>query len=270
MSISSARFTAPDKESVLVTYSDGMVRTVPVVSNNREYAALIASGVAISEFTNTPHTADDVRTEASKRLQAFFSARDAANLEIIIINGVREATQYHNLERQGVVWTGQQAYRALVLAVSYDFIEEVRAASNVMEVMDPIPDDYAADKHWPPYDQMTLQRIKDHTKQTIDRMVTILTQRANDNLSRYSMAQQAITGVDAAKMLLADEAAVKGISIDVLSAQILKDKATYETKVAAVFAKRAEAVAAINACDKVSTAVGVLVASIDEVKTIIG
>lgn len=270
MSIVSAKYASADNAEIIVEYADGTVQTVPVDPGNRHYAAMVTDGVVFKPYSNQPYTADDVRLEASKRLQTFFSARDAANLEIIIINGVREATQYHNLERQGVVWTGQQAYRALVLAVSYDFIEEVRAASNVMEAMNPIPDDYDADSRWPSYDQMSLQRIKDHTKQTIDRMVTILTQRANDNLSRYSMAQQAIAGVDAAKMLLADEAAVKGVSIDVLSAQILKDKATYETKVAAVFAKRAEAVAAINACDKVSTAVGVLVTSIDEVKTIIG
>lgn len=89
-------------------------------------------------------TADDVRAEASRRMQAVFGARDAAHLEIIIANANREAIR---LLRKGADrWTPDEAKRAAGLEGADQIVETIRAASNRIE--HDVPPDYADDRHW--------------------------------------------------------------------------------------------------------------------------
>lgn len=91
-------------------------------------------------------SADDVRAEASRRMQALVGARDAHHLEIIIANGTREAVRLLRLAGERA-WTPEEAMRAALLEQLDAGIEAIRAASNAME-SDP-PTDYAADNRWP-------------------------------------------------------------------------------------------------------------------------
>lgn len=92
-------------------------------------------------------TDDDVRTEASRRMQHLVGARNAAHLDIILSNGTREAVR---LLRIGATnWTPEESARAAMLEAVDTQIEAIRAASNVVEAMTPIPADYADDSRWP-------------------------------------------------------------------------------------------------------------------------
>lgn len=90
---------------------------------------------------------DDVRAEASRRMQMLVGAREDADLEIKIANASREAIRL--LRKGSENWTAEEATRAAQLEAIDGMIEEIRAASNVLEAMDPVPDDFAADSRWP-------------------------------------------------------------------------------------------------------------------------
>ncbi len=92
-------------------------------------------------------TADDVRSEAARRMQALVGARDAVHLDIVISNANREAIR---LLRKGTAnWTDAEAARAAQLEAADQMIEAIRAASNVLEMADPIPADFTDDRYWP-------------------------------------------------------------------------------------------------------------------------
>jgi len=94
-------------------------------------------------------TVDDVRSEASRRMITLLGARDAAHMDLIITNGLREAARLLQKEVAGQVLTPEEAARKIALSQVDAAIEAIRAASNVLEAMSPIPADYAADSRWP-------------------------------------------------------------------------------------------------------------------------
>lgn len=116
---------------------------------------ILSAGIEIAPYQPPPPTVDDVRAECSRRMQAMVGARDEKNLEHIISNAGREATRLQaiRLGVPGVVegreWTAEEAQRAAALFIANDALDAIRAASNVLEAMDPIPADYQDNSHWP-------------------------------------------------------------------------------------------------------------------------
>lgn len=103
------------------------------------------ANAALAAYEAAGPTADDVRREASRRMQALVGARDAAHLELIVVNATREAVR---LLRKGTQsWTSEEAARAAQLEAVDAAIEAIRQASNAMEA-DP-PHDFANNRHWP-------------------------------------------------------------------------------------------------------------------------
>ena len=104
-------------------------------------------GVVIEDRTvpTPPPTADDVRAEASRRMQALVGARDAAHLDIIIANGTREAVRL--LRKGSALWSDEERVRAASLEQIDIAFEAIREASNSLEADPPV--DYADDRHWP-------------------------------------------------------------------------------------------------------------------------
>jgi len=90
-------------------------------------------------------TAEDVRAEASRRMQALVSARDADHLAVILSNAQREAIRLLRIGADN--WTPQQAARAAELEAADAAIEAIRAASNAIEAAPPAT--YTDDQHWP-------------------------------------------------------------------------------------------------------------------------
>ncbi len=90
---------------------------------------------------------EGVRSECKRRMRQLLGARDNGHLDILISNGTRDAVR---LLRKGEGnWTSEDTLRAATLAAADDAVEAIRDASNVLETVDTIPDDYADDKHWP-------------------------------------------------------------------------------------------------------------------------
>ena len=106
----------------------------------------LRQGAWIDRLPAPQPTADDVRAEASRRMQALLGARDAGHLEILIANGTREAVRLLRV-RDARAWTAEEARRAAELEAIDAAIEAIRSASNVLEPAPPA--DYAEDVRWP-------------------------------------------------------------------------------------------------------------------------
>lgn len=101
----------------------------------------------LSGYDPNKTTANEVRAEASRRLQRMFGARDETHLNIMIANATREAVRLQNIRLAGGSWTTEQATRAAQLVAADEAVEAIRAASNAMEPNPPA--DYTTDSHWP-------------------------------------------------------------------------------------------------------------------------
>lgn len=150
MEFSNARWMTPDRTQVSLQI-DGAEAVVPASQENRFYRALVEAGVPIQAYQSGAPTADEVRAEASSRMQAMVGARDAAHLEIIVANGNREAIRLQDkrlefLAGEGEKLTDEEHARAEQLRAFDRAIEEIRAASNRLEPDPPL--DFADDRYW--------------------------------------------------------------------------------------------------------------------------
>ena len=123
-----------------VSFADGVLR-VPEALRDSVGSIL---GMPDYESAGLRPTADDVRAEASRRMQVVAGARDAAHLQSIIANATREEVRL--LRRGQMNWSHAEQARASELERLDAKIEHIRAVSNVLEQNPPA--DYADDKHW--------------------------------------------------------------------------------------------------------------------------
>ena len=93
-------------------------------------------------------TLDDVREEAARRMMLVLGARDPAHMDIVLSNGLRETARYQQILIDGGTLDGDQATRKAMLEGADAAIEIIRAKSNSLEAMDPVPADYADDGRW--------------------------------------------------------------------------------------------------------------------------
>jgi len=93
------------------------------------------------EIAGRALTPDDVRAEAARQMRELLGARNARHMDVIISNGQREALRL--LRKGEAAWTPEEAARMQELERLDLAIEAIRAASNELEAMEPVPDDYA-------------------------------------------------------------------------------------------------------------------------------
>ena len=139
-----------NEHATMIATDDG--RCIPADPANADYAALVAAGAAVEPYVAPlppPPTVEDVRAEASRRMQHVVGARDAAHLQIVIANASREAIRLLRVTADRP-WTEGEVARAAALEAADAAIEAIRAASNVLEAMDPVPADFATSAIWPP------------------------------------------------------------------------------------------------------------------------
>jgi hypothetical protein len=146
--ITRVELEGPNTTSVRIyrsTHEEGVVEKGSI--NSRDVRLWVADGNSITEFEAPPPDVTAVRAFASQLMQQMFGARDASHLDIIISNANREAIR---LLRKGQdKWTAEERTRAAELEAADQAIEAIRAASNVLEAMDPVPKDYDnVDKWW--------------------------------------------------------------------------------------------------------------------------
>lgn len=83
-----------------------------------------------------------VKTECGRRIYTPFPQWKQANL-------TARATELVNLRVVNGALTPEETAEFALLQSIWDWIKSVRAASDVLEAMDPIPLSYQSDQHWP-------------------------------------------------------------------------------------------------------------------------
>lgn len=83
-----------------------------------------------------------VKNEARRRILARYPDWKQTNM------GAR-GLELQEIWRQAGAWTAEEQAEANALAAAWGWIKAVRAASDLIELMSPIPVDYAADVRWP-------------------------------------------------------------------------------------------------------------------------
>lgn len=83
-----------------------------------------------------------VRAECGRRIYTAFPQWRQANY-------TARATELIEKKADGLVLDAQELAELAALKSVWDWIKAVRAASNVLEALDPIPPNYQADENWP-------------------------------------------------------------------------------------------------------------------------
>lgn len=83
-----------------------------------------------------------VKNEARRRILARFPEWKQTNM-------VARGLELQEIWRQSGVWKPEEQAEANALAGAWGWIKAVRAASDLLELMSPIPGDFNNDRHWP-------------------------------------------------------------------------------------------------------------------------
>lgn len=83
-----------------------------------------------------------VKNEARRRILARFPELKQTNM-------VARGVELQEIWRQSAAWTAEEQAEANALAAARGWIKAVRAASDLLELMNPIPGDFNNDRHWP-------------------------------------------------------------------------------------------------------------------------
>jgi hypothetical protein len=105
-----------------------------------------AAAAVIAAFDINAPTADDVRTEAQRRIMVLVGAASLDGCIIKQLNANMRANELNDI-RHGREWTEAEAAEAAALRGLANQIKAIRAASNVLEPAPPA--DFTADTHWP-------------------------------------------------------------------------------------------------------------------------
>lgn len=126
--------------------------TVLYHSARPDYADALAFP-SIAPYVAPPVLPAQVKAEASRRILAALPIWKQMNMnarsnELFRIQaGYMRDTDNTFQPARGL--TAEEAAEEVALRQAWDWVKAVRAASNTIEAMDPIPQDYAADARWP-------------------------------------------------------------------------------------------------------------------------
>ena len=121
---------------------NGVEHHVPDTEVDRQrwgIAAWQAEGNTIPAYAPPAPTADDVKAEAMRRILALCPEWRQRNL-------TARAAELADKGRDN--WTAEELAEWSAGAAVWAQIKALRAASDVIEAMDPIPADYTADSRW--------------------------------------------------------------------------------------------------------------------------
>ncbi len=135
---------------------------LPVVDTKPAYDAsiqyLTGPVVAVNAGVNVTRTwtvvdktitAAMVKDEAQRRIIVRTGAPDLTICLTKQLNALMRATELNNIKLDNGVWTAEEAAEAAVLKQLADDIKLIRAKSDEIEAMSPIPLDYAVnDSYW--------------------------------------------------------------------------------------------------------------------------
>ena len=87
-------------------------------------------------------TADDVKAEAGRRILAVYADWKQRNMTM-------RATELQEIRIGGGTLTAEEETERLALIAASDWVKSMRVASDAIEAMDPIPNDFRNDSFWP-------------------------------------------------------------------------------------------------------------------------
>lgn len=89
-----------------------------------------------------------IKEEAQRRIIGLVGASDLQNCLIKQLNAQMRATELVNKRALGAELTEAETAEAGALQALAAAIKSIRAASDALEALDPIPEDYRDDAHW--------------------------------------------------------------------------------------------------------------------------
>ena len=97
--------------------------------------------VIVSEWTPPPQVSsiDDVKSEAHRRIVQIVPEWKQLNL-------LARSTELAKIGEQN--WSEAEREEVALIESVWDKVKHIRAKSDELEVMNPIPDDYQDDKYW--------------------------------------------------------------------------------------------------------------------------
>ena len=107
---------------------------------------------AFRQYTIVPHSRDmmvrAVKAEAQRRIIVVTGATDMTGCLVKQMNAQMRAAELINIKTEGGALTAEQQVESDALKALADAIKYIRARSNDIEALDPIPSDFAADVRW--------------------------------------------------------------------------------------------------------------------------
>ena len=107
-----------------------------------------ALGLVGEELPPLPITAANVKVETQRRIIALVGTSDLQACIIRQLNMLMRAIELANKRAMGVVLTAEESAQANALQATADTIKGIRARSNQIEALTPIPADFASDARW--------------------------------------------------------------------------------------------------------------------------
>lgn len=95
-----------------------------------------------------PPSISDVRNEAQRRIIELMGARDFEHCLIKQLNANARAVALTDKRVLGEPLTSEEQAEAQALRSMKTAIDAIRAKSNILEGMEPVPSDYTSDHHW--------------------------------------------------------------------------------------------------------------------------
>ena len=111
-------------------------------------AQRLAANAVVAAFNPSALTAQDVKAECQRRIIALTGVTDLLNCLVKQMNMQMRAAEIINIKASGGVLTEQQVAEAAALQAIADRIKALRARSNEIEAINPIPSDFASDARW--------------------------------------------------------------------------------------------------------------------------
>ena len=93
--------------------------------------------------------ADAVKKEAQRRIIVLTGKATLQDCMIRQFNALMRAGQLTDKRVNGEVLTAEEEREADTLRAMADLVKSIRAASDVIETMSPIPADFTDNRHWP-------------------------------------------------------------------------------------------------------------------------
>lgn len=112
----------------------------------------ITATEAVRQYTIEPHSRDmmvrAVKAEAQRRIVMVTGATDLTGCLVKQMNAQMRAAELINIKAEGGSLTVEQQAESDTLKSLANAIKYIRARSNDIEALDPIPADFAADVRW--------------------------------------------------------------------------------------------------------------------------